>query len=359
MSENISQIYIANPSTTLGNNDLIYSGKSPYGPTNDSAIKFSNLLSQIQSSPTSFPQNSVIFAGASGVLSSSANFTWDTANNNFMASNASVITGGAAACAILAGNNNTITTSSGSTTSSSVLAGLDNTVVDGQNSAVVAGISNSAQQNQSVVINGQNNTITADNGCAIGRHVTISHANTCIISDGAHSLSSTNSFQMMIGAANGFGFYSGVMNLTTSPNNFMNFYMDTGTNHPKLQYKDNSGNIATYDFLAPVIWTTVSGTSQAMTPFNGYIPNNAALVTFTLPITSNVGDMLYIQGKGTGGWKVDYTTNQQIIVGNQSSTVTTGSIGSTNQYDSITLVCITANDVWASLGGPEGNINIV
>lgn len=49
MSKNIDQIYIANPSTTLGNNDLLYTGKSPYGAGNDSAIKYSDLLKQINS----------------------------------------------------------------------------------------------------------------------------------------------------------------------------------------------------------------------------------------------------------------------------------------------------------------------
>lgn len=49
MSRNIEQIYTDNPSTTLSSNDLIYSGKSPYGSTNDSAIKYSDLFTQIQS----------------------------------------------------------------------------------------------------------------------------------------------------------------------------------------------------------------------------------------------------------------------------------------------------------------------
>lgn len=47
MSENVKQVYDANPSTTFGNNDLFYLGKSPYGPTDDSAILGSNLKAQI------------------------------------------------------------------------------------------------------------------------------------------------------------------------------------------------------------------------------------------------------------------------------------------------------------------------
>ncbi len=48
MSANIEQVYVANPSTTLGNNDLLYTGKSPYAATDNSAIKYSDLLTQIK-----------------------------------------------------------------------------------------------------------------------------------------------------------------------------------------------------------------------------------------------------------------------------------------------------------------------
>lgn len=43
----IKQIYDANPSTTLGDNDLLYAGLSPYGLTNDSAIKIADFLSNL------------------------------------------------------------------------------------------------------------------------------------------------------------------------------------------------------------------------------------------------------------------------------------------------------------------------
>lgn len=49
MARNVAEIYLDNPSTTLGNNDLLYSGKSPYGTTNDSAIKYGDLFTQISS----------------------------------------------------------------------------------------------------------------------------------------------------------------------------------------------------------------------------------------------------------------------------------------------------------------------
>jgi hypothetical protein len=104
-------------------------------------------------------------------------------------------------------------------------------------------------------------------------------------------------------------------------------------------------------------WTDVSGTSQAMSVANGYIADNAGLVTFTLPTTAAIGDTVIIVGKGAGGWKVTYTTSQQIIIGSSASTATTGNIASTNQYDSVTLTCITANNVF-SARGVQGNITV-
>lgn len=106
-------------------------------------------------------------------------------------------------------------------------------------------------------------------------------------------------------------------------------------------------------------WTEVTGTSQAMTSFNGYIANNGSLVTLTLPTVSNVGDQISIAGLGAGGWSITYTTGQLIHVGNVASTITTGSVSSNNRYDSMNLVCTVANTTWNVLGGPQGNLTIV
>lgn len=47
MAKNVKAVYDANPSTTKGVNDLSYVGKSPYGTSNDSAIKYSDELAQL------------------------------------------------------------------------------------------------------------------------------------------------------------------------------------------------------------------------------------------------------------------------------------------------------------------------
>lgn len=94
-------------------------------------------------------------------------------------------------------------------------------------------------------------------------------------------------------------------------------------------------------------WTTVSGTTQQTAINNGYIANNAGLVTLTLPTTAAIGSSVEIIGLGAGGWSVVYGSSQLIHFGNITSTTTTGSISSSNQYDSVTLVCIVANTTWS------------
>lgn len=106
-------------------------------------------------------------------------------------------------------------------------------------------------------------------------------------------------------------------------------------------------------------WTEVTGTTQAMAQDQGYVSNNAAQVVFTLPVTASFGTVINLVGKGAGGWKIAQNAGQNIQLGSSSSTVgVTGYIESTNRYDSIELLCTTANTTWTVLGGPQGNITV-
>lgn len=101
-------------------------------------------------------------------------------------------------------------------------------------------------------------------------------------------------------------------------------------------------------------WTVVGGTSQAMAVNSGYIPNNAGLVTFTLPPTSAVGDEAAVVGKGAGGWLIQCGGGQTVVVGS-STTTSGGSVASTNAKDSIYLVCTAANTEWTVVGAPQSS----
>lgn len=108
------------------------------------------------------------------------------------------------------------------------------------------------------------------------------------------------------------------------------------------------------------IWNVVSGTSEDMEVDNGYIPNNVALVTFTLPATATVGTSVAVGGLGSGGWSIAQNVGQTIHVGSSSSTPGVGgSVASTNRYDSIELLCVVEDEEWvAGPGGPSGTLTV-
>jgi hypothetical protein len=101
-------------------------------------------------------------------------------------------------------------------------------------------------------------------------------------------------------------------------------------------------------------WDTVSGTTQTAAVNKGYLANNAARVTITLPATASIGAVIRVTGAGAGGWKVAQLAGQQIHFGNVSTIVGTGgSLQSTAVRDSVKLSCIVANTTWnvvASVG---------
>lgn len=112
--------------------------------------------------------------------------------------------------------------------------------------------------------------------------------------------------------------------------------------------------------LPGIGWTHVTTTSVTLAANNGYVLDNAGLVTALLPATAAFGSVIYIQGFGGGGWSIAQNTGQSIHVGAvASSTGTGGSISSTNQYDSLTLLCVVADTTFTVLGAPQGNITIV
>lgn len=109
----------------------------------------------------------------------------------------------------------------------------------------------------------------------------------------------------------------------------------------------------------PFVWNNVTGTTQAASVNNGYIANNAGLVTITLPAVAEVGSIISVQGAGAGGWKIAQNTSQVIRTnGGSSLTGTGGSIASSSQYDSLSLMCITENTNWV-IRDAYGNFNVI
>lgn len=123
----------------------------------------------------------------------------------------------------------------------------------------------------------------------------------------------------------------------------------------------NGNNITVSATGTGVSWSVITSATQAMTTDSGYVANytGGGTLVFTLPTTSSVGDALYINGLGSSGWQIAQNAGQQIIIGSVSSTVgVTGSVASSNQFDSLKLICVQANLTWAISGGAQGNLTI-
>lgn len=121
-----------------------------------------------------------------------------------------------------------------------------------------------------------------------------------------------------------------------------------------------TGQLGSASIPTAFAWHDVTGGSATLAAQNGYIADSASLTTFTLPTNNSFGDTILIVGKGSGGWKIVYTTGQNIIFGNAASTVTTGNIASTNANDCVTLICTTASATVPifTINNAVGNINI-
>lgn len=105
-------------------------------------------------------------------------------------------------------------------------------------------------------------------------------------------------------------------------------------------------------------WNEVTGTSQAASVNNGYICNNASLVTVTLPDTAAVGSVVRVAGKGAGGWRIAQNASEIIHFGNVDTTTGVGGrLDSTDTNDAIELLCIVADTEWMVLSS-QGNITI-
>ncbi len=99
-----------------------------------------------------------------------------------------------------------------------------------------------------------------------------------------------------------------------------------------------------------IAWIEILGTSQAMAVNTGYVANNGALITATLPATAAFGSVFELVGKGAGGWKIAQNASQTIFYGNQSTTPGAGgSLSSGHFRDAIRLVCTKADEEFTVL----------
>jgi len=91
-------------------------------------------------------------------------------------------------------------------------------------------------------------------------------------------------------------------------------------------------------------WTDVTGTSDTMVAGNGYVANNAGLVTLTLPSSSVIGDTIKVITKGAGFCKIAQNASQTIrFAGSTTTSGVGGSLTATAVGDTLEIVS-TADD---------------
>ena len=108
--------------------------------------------------------------------------------------------------------------------------------------------------------------------------------------------------------------------------------------------------------LPDATWVDQASSPVTMVANTSYISDLGSLLTFNVPATVAQGVVFEIAGKGAGGWIMQFNTGQ---VGhlNSSATSSAGSFASTNQWNCIKVLCVTANTTFVVLTS-EGTITV-
>ena len=118
------------------------------------------------------------------------------------------------------------------------------------------------------------------------------------------------------------------------------------------------GAIEDTTIMPSITWVEVTATSLTMSTNVGYKTNNAAQVVLTLPTVAAFGDLILIEGYGSGGWKVAQNASQQIHSAHLSTTAgVTGYLQSGHAREVVGLRCMVANLEW-NIEPIQGTITI-
>lgn len=102
-------------------------------------------------------------------------------------------------------------------------------------------------------------------------------------------------------------------------------------------------------------WNKISADTP-MASNNGYICTGGATLSLSLPPTSIVGDIIEVTLDGSTGFTITQGAGQSIRMGNLATTAGVGgTLSSTQQGDSLRMVCSVTNLKWnvlSSMGNP-------
>lgn len=361
--ENIHQVYVANPITSNASTDLMYFGQSPYGAGNDAAMLFSSFVAQFVQkdgngniTANNFLEGYTTTATAAAITTLTVAstyqqyFTGSTSQTVKLPVTSTLALG--QSFYIVNNSTGTVTVeSSGANTIQAMAANTSLLVTCILTSGTTAASWNAEYAQQSSI-----NLYATETGTNASFYpalfatfetgaqpVYLSSTITYNPSGGSELLTVPN-LASALAACTGLPISSGVSGL------------GTGVATALAVNVGSPGAFVVNGGAGSLVWNDVSGTSQAAAVNNGYICSNASQTTVTLPATAAEGSVVAVQGKGAAGFIVAANTSQVIHFGSSASS-SAGSLTSTNQYDSVSLVCITANTLWA-VTAAIGNITV-
>lgn len=105
-------------------------------------------------------------------------------------------------------------------------------------------------------------------------------------------------------------------------------------------------------------WLLIS-TSQVLVSDTGYICTGGGALSLALPAVSSLGDVIEITLDGSTSWTLTQAAGQQVRFGDLQTTLGAGgSIMTTEEGDTIRMVCQIANTKWNILSS-VGNLIVV
>lgn len=118
----------------------------------------------------------------------------------------------------------------------------------------------------------------------------------------------------------------------------------------------NAGtNTITISNSTEAIWNLI-GTSQTLSSNQGYICTGGGTLSLLLPPVSALGDIIEVTLDGSSGFSITQGAGQSVRFGNVTTTAGVGGrISSTQQGDTVRMVCQIANLKWnvlSSMGNP-------
>lgn len=336
-----------------GNNITIYSNT----PASGVSVSFVNSGSTSQLKLTDNRNNTLLgaLAGPTGAYTGSTNVGVGAGSTNFTSGSNNVGVGYIALSLLTTGNNNV---GVGDAALASLTTGHDNIAIgagagdfysSNESNNIAIGDTGSPGD-QGIIYLGTQGTQTK---CFVAGITGVSVANTRlmsinnttgqvgVISPTANSVLTTNNalIPTYIPLTNGQVIIGSTVGAPLAAN------LTAGSG---ISISNGANSITISATSAGVTWTDVTSATQTLAAQSGYVTDRGAGVTYTLPASGTLGDMIKIVGK-LGLATITPNANQQILVGSASGTVgVTGTCVSNNVGDCINLICITAgaSTVW-------------